>query len=528
MKAYFIIRDYFDQALKAKSARIVLKSYKIDGKETLTPDFIIDTQKGNGEAPAKFYYYSLASEDGSAVTLDINNPNTYNPFANDFNLEYPTVNGSKRGLPTGTKSGLDYGEGVMKFGVDVPEVVTGNLQTEKGAFFLDVDFEQSLNVEFDIVGSIFNSSPFEEPMLLRKYNIDYDREKVITSFGYYDYIGQTHYFDNGFGFLSGKTKTIVLAPGVTPPNDPNPHIDLSGITPIVQDTCQDKERTRSFAMFVNVPTPEVEYAGIKECCYNATVLAQLIGNDYEKNDFTGVFHKKQLPNETAKFFLVKLDENEEIELNNNDLGVFKDFGTIQDNPELKTFVLHWKKVLNGYGEGNYTIVKRTRIAGIDFEESDINYTLYSWSVTRADKTVRIDAATNGYMERIKTDFVNSGFSTSIRFGGFFGRREPKYEEDNIIYTNFISEQISMQQTNDYTLQSNLLPSCITQPIIDFMLFANDIFLNDYNLNNHLRNIIKFPVKFAENKGTSYFSTTTKAQLNLTFTEKKVDNIKRNY
>ena len=146
----------------------------------------------------------------------------------------------------------------------------------------------------------------------------------------------------------------------------------------------------------------------------------------------------------------------------------------------------------------------------------------------ADKTVRIDSVMNGYLERLGIEFKNSGFKTSLRFGGFFGRRQPKYEEDNIVYTNFESTQISMHQTNEFLLQSNLLPYCMTSQIYDFALFANDIYLNDYNFNNHIRDFIKFPVKLAEAKDINYSNLTTKAVVNLTFSEKFINNIKRNY
>lgn len=523
MKAYFVLRDFFNDALNSQSMGIKLKSYRINDIETLTPAFFIDTQSIEGTVPINDFGYCRTNADGSnPVIPPPGNPyNNFNPFAYCFKTVYPIVNGFKRGMPIGTENGNDYGAGVMKFGVDKAAIITTapGFNTANGGFFLEIDFTQNLYVEFDVITNWVNNQMYDDPYTLRTYKIEWNIQQCLHQFSYLNYADGRNYIDNGYGFLKGiyDSKTE------------NPLIDFSTITcGQVEGNCDEQERTRSFAMFLKLPDQQQEYETIKECCYGAEVLAQTQGNDYEKNDYTGIYHLKQLPNESANFFLVNLDTEDETALNNDVLGTFKDFGTITGNANLKTFVLQWKKVLVTFGEGNYTIVKRTNIAGLIYEESLINYNLHEWSTERADDTVRMDVAVSGYMENSQVDFTNSNFVTSLRFGGFFGRREPKYEEDTITYANYEVEQISMQQTNEYTMQSTALPSCITQQIIDFMLFANDIFINDYNLNNHLRTFVKFPVKFGENKGTNYYPSTTKAVLNLTFIDKKLDNLKRNY
>lgn len=520
MKAYFIIRDFINDSYVSQSSGISLKSYKIGGIETLTNQFFIENQIVSAVGKDD-YYFCLVNPDGNNPVVSVNY-NSYNPFSKHFGTIYPLVNSLMRGLPTGTKSGSSYGSGVMNVGVDKPKVVTLGNGLLEGAFFIDIDFSKDLYIEFDILTNIVNGEVYTEPQIIRKHKIIWDVKKCYREFSYFSYQTNLVYQDSGLGFLKGLTQ---LGTGE------NPYLDFNLIECGEAIKCEDKERTRSFALFVDVPkntelTPET----IKECCFQSIVLAQESENDDDKNDYTGIYHKRQIPNETADFFLVNIANGDEIELNDGNLGVYKNFGDISGNADLKTFILSWKKVLNDpdLGEGNYTILKRVSVAGINYDESDINYTLKKWSVKRADKTVRIDIKTNGLMERLNIDFENSNFETSLRFNGFFGRREPKYEEDNIVYTNFVSEQISMRQTNEYTLQSNMLPSCITQQIFDFLLFANDIYINDYNLNNHLRDLIKFPVKLGENKGTSYFATSTSAVINLTFTDKIVNNIKRNY
>jgi len=525
MKTYFILRGFLDECLNnSVSTGLSMKSYKIDNVETLTNDFFIDNQVVSAD-PIASYGFCKANDQGTSLiaTTDPVLVNSYNPFSKHLGTDFNLVDGLKRGMPIGTLNGKDYGQGVLKIGVDKPYVLT-DYDFElfrNGAFFIDIDYTKNLYIEFDVLTNIINGSVYEVPQLFRKYKIIWDVNSCKTEFSYYSYQTLQTYQDWDYGFLSGESPNELGYYG-------SGHLDFSLIPCGNNGECLDKERTISYALLVDIPKVTEQAETIQECCYQAEVFAQMEESDDDKNDYTGFWHKKQVPNETANFFLVDLGNNEETPLNDNALGIYKNFGSINDNPNLKTFVLKWKKVLQAKGEGVYTVVKRVSIAGVNYEEADINYKLRSWSVKMADKTVRIDIRTNGLMERLNVDFENSNFETALRFNGFFGRREPKYEEDNIIYSNFVSEQISMMQTNEYTLQSNLLPSCMTQPIIDFLLFANDIYLNDYNLNNHLRDLIKFPVKFADNKGTNYFSTTTKAVLNLTFSDKNVNNIKRNY
>lgn len=520
MKAYFIIRDFINDAFVSESSGLALKSYKIGGVETLTDQFFIENQIISAIGKND-YFYCVVDPDGSNPTAS-ENYNSYNPFNKHFGTIYPLTNDLMRGLPIDTKTGNDYGDGVMNIGVDKPKVQTLGSGLLEGAFFIDIDFTKDLYIEFDIITNVVNTEVYTEPQTIKKYKIIWDVKKCYREFSYYSFQTNFNYQDSGLGFLKGATTLL---------SGESPFLDFNAIECGESVKCQDKERTRSYALFIDVPTEqEFDPETIKECCYQSIVFAQTEGNDDDKNDYTGIYHKRQIQSETADFFLVNLNTNEEIELNDGNLGVYKNFGTIAGNSDLKTFVLSWNKVMNDpdLGEGVYTILKRVSIAGMNYEQSDINYTLKKWSVKRADKTVRIDIKTNGLMERLNIDFENSNFETSLRFNGFFGRREPKFEEDNIIYSNYVSEQISMRQTNEYLLQSNLLPACITQQIFDFILFANDIYINDYNLNNHLKNLIKYPVKYGDNKGTNYYSTTTSAIINLSFTDKIVNNIKRNY
>lgn len=293
--------------------------------------------------------------------------------------------------------------------------------------------------------------------------------------------------------------------------------------------CPYKERTISYALGVNIPTPGQDPDEIfKECCYNHFIFADENSSEDFKNDYSGFYHQRQLPSETVDFVLVHLETGDEFDLNDGTFGNFYQFGSFPTNPNLKGYLLKWKKVLENIGQGNFKVLKRQTIAGINVEIPSITFTLRQFSSSLANKTTRMDVVMNGLLIKSGVDFSGIGWKHSIRVPGFFGRREPQFEEDNIVNRQYEKRQISMKQTNEFKFQTNLIPDCLTNEILDFMLFANDIYFNDYNLNNHSYDYVKFGVKFASNEGTEYGVKTRKARLNLTFNDKFENNWKRNF
>lgn len=297
------------------------------------------------------------------------------------------------------------------------------------------------------------------------------------------------------------------------------------------DVCSMQQRTLSYALFANIPetdlvlTPEEVF---KECCYIHKVLASSTSNDDFKNDYSGFFHKRQLTSETCDFILIDMSTNDEYELNDATYGVFKNFNSISEQKDLTTFVLDWKKVLNDLGVGSYKVVKRVNLVGISIETQYLVYNLYEYSTAQANGTARIDVKMSGLLEKIDVDFTGSGFETTLRVPGFFGRRDPKWEEDNLIDRNYNKRQVSMKQTNEYKFQTNMIPDCISNEIFDFLLFSDNIEMNDYNLNNHSYNFKNFKVKLESNEGTEHITTSRKVRVNLIFNDKIVNNNKRNY
>jgi len=311
-------------------------------------------------------------------------------------------------------------------------------------------------------------------------------------------------------------------------------LDIAGINkdlfPCNQEIkCPYQERTISYATGVVIPEPGLDPEEIfKECCYVHYVFADANSSQDFKNDYSSFYHQRQLTNETVDFVLVHLELDDEYILNDSTYGQFFGFGSFVDNISLKGVKVEWKKVLATIGEGSFKILKRINIAGVDVEIPSVVFTLRQFSSRQADNTVRIDVIMNGRLVKSGVDFTGIGWKHSLRVPGFFGSREPGIEEDNVIKRTYEKKQISARQTNEYKFQTNLIPDCLTNEIWDFMMLSNDIYFNDYNLNNHSYDFIKFGAKFASNEGTDYPVKSRKARLNLTFNDKFENNIKRNF
>lgn len=307
------------------------------------------------------------------------------------------------------------------------------------------------------------------------------------------------------------------------------HIDEMPFACNQIEICPYKERTLSYAIGVTIPTVgENPDEVFKECCYNHFVFADLDGNESFKNDYSSFYHQRQLSTETATYKLIHLESGDEFDLNDSTFGTFFPFGIFPTSQNLNGYLIQWKKVLTEIGDGNFKIIKTSLIAGITTEFPSMTFTLRQFSTKIANNTVRMDVVMNGRLEKSGVNFTGTAWKHSIRVPGFFGRREAQFEEDNIVSRSFEKRQISMKQTNEFKYQTNLIPDCLTNEILDFMIFGNDIFMNDYNLNNHSYNFVKFGVKFASNDGTVYKTTTRKAQLNLVFNDKFENNLKRNF
>ena len=291
------------------------------------------------------------------------------------------------------------------------------------------------------------------------------------------------------------------------------------------ELCPHGERSVGFCVRVSLPPSPPPDRGFSRCCYTNVVLADLSDSDPYKNDFSGAFFKRETPSSTCVFKLVDTATATEYFLNSNTYGTYQDFGGIQD--DLTFYVVEWAKVLNLLGVGTYQIKKELDIAGVSVDVYSNTFVLKPFSIDNAEKTVRLDSNMNGKLVKIDTDFSGSGYTTSVRLRGFFGRAERSFTQDNLSRRDYNIQQNTMSSKTEYQFQGLQIPECITSEIWDFVLFGDELFISDYNKNNHSYKYEVLPVVLSDNSGTEFFVSDRAVNLNLVFTDRFENNRKTN-
>lgn len=291
------------------------------------------------------------------------------------------------------------------------------------------------------------------------------------------------------------------------------------------ELCPQGERTIGYAVRVNLPESPPPDRGFSKCCYTNLVLADVSDDDGYKNDFSGVYFKRETPSSSVVFKLVDTVSLTEYFLNSDTYGTFQDFGGIQ--PDLSYYIVDWRKVLTLLGTGKYQIKKELDIVGISVDVFSNTFTLKPFSIENADNTVRIDSVMNGKLINIDTDFKGTNYQTSIRLRGYFGRNERTFEQDNIAQRDYNIVQNTMSSKSSYQFQGLQIPECITQELWNFVLFGNELFISDYNKNNHSYKYELIPVILEDNSGTEFFVQDRAVNVNLKFTDRRENNRKIN-
>ena len=289
---------------------------------------------------------------------------------------------------------------------------------------------------------------------------------------------------------------------------------LLGVT---QAIALAEQRTLSFAVKLRLPDDTPVDRGFSKCCYENLVIADTASSDPFKNDFSGAYYKKQAASDTVTFKLVDVATATEYNLNTGTYGTYQAFGGVQ--ADLSFVIVDWKLVLTGLGSGAYQIKKELSIGGIAINKYSDTYTLKQFSQAVADNTVRIDSYMDGKLVKQDVDFAATGYKTSMRLRGFFGRAEYSFEQDNIATRDYSYLQNTMSSKREYQFQGLQLPECITDELWNFILFGNELFISDYNGNNHSYKYELIPVKLEGNKGTEFFVTNRGVHVNLTFSDR---------
>lgn len=302
------------------------------------------------------------------------------------------------------------------------------------------------------------------------------------------------------------------------------YLDCQECLTTVQN-CAISETTTAISYRIRLPNILEPDRNFKECGFCNIVFADMVDNVGYKNDFYAVYFQKQTNIDNCMFELISGSNT--YALDTNLYGQFWDFGDVLGNPNLTAYRVDWKNVLRTLGEGTYSIKKTISVAGISYIEFSNTFTLTKYSENTANGTVRFDAYFKGKFVHLGVDFKELNIGSSIRVKGFFGNRTPTYEQDNIVCGNYRSEQIKMSQNNEYNLELAILPECITEQLFDFFIFANDLYINDYNAANHSYKYLNYPIEYSGIKEIDYPIISRGAKISLTFADRIKNKVKLN-
>jgi hypothetical protein len=329
--------------------------------------------------------------------------------------------------------------------------------------------------------------------------------------------------------ISTYTESLTIAYTFTTPG----HVCQQCLSFIAATVCTYEERTLGYAVKIGLPIPEPPDRGFAECCYSNLVFGDVADTDPYKNDYSSVFFQRQTDTDTVAFEIIPASTGVPVLLADITHGEEYFIDPTHNNPNLTWFRVDWRKILSVIGEDTYTIRKAVTIAGVGPTNIDSNsFILKPFSIARANHTVRIDGTQDGTLEKIDVDFKESGYKNALRVQGFFGDPQDNITQDNVVFSSkkgqsYYEDQITMSNDPDYTFQANNIPECISRELREFIIFANEIFISDYNLNNHSYRYELTPVVLEEVSSNEYPVLGRGVSINMTFKNRSKNNRKSN-
>ncbi len=260
--------------------------------------------------------------------------------------------------------------------------------------------------------------------------------------------------------------------------------------------------------------------GAVVCEYEETAFFG--GSNEYQNDYVSFFVNKVDDSDTIVFVLIdKKDDSETIldssnadqyglfSDDSNHSGIRVDFDTLKTNfPDLKRVSFRIDQTVFG------SLVSRTSHV----------YRLTQYDDLRADGTVRIETINSGRIES-GNDYDSLKWKRSLRIRGFFGNKTPSLESDNYLDGERVIKQIQDKIVNEYTLETELIPSVVFNLLIYNDMLSNEIFVSDYNIKNaeNYKGLRVVPDAIS----SRYFEKNQNGSFEITFKDRVENIVKRN-
>lgn len=260
------------------------------------------------------------------------------------------------------------------------------------------------------------------------------------------------------------------------------------------------------------------------CCERFLALASTTSNDRDKNDHFGWTIKTGSLSDIVTFSIEKCGIT----------GALVQYGLTPTYPEDELavgFVWDWKQYLTDplYGVGKYTTRVDFTIAGEVGGYEIAKFELKEYSIESARSTVRLETRFNSKYQRVNIDFTNSDFFDMIRLKGFFGNREPQTEINQLITKGRVSQKITRENLNKFTLRTDPLGIQYTRRLLGdvkgkvagaHLIAGNEVFITDHSAFNHDYLLTNIPLVIDESPEVDYLELDRHAKLTATFGDRK--------
>lgn len=215
VKTYFVVNGLQENSLDSVSGVFKFKSWLVDGQESLTQDFISDTDAVVSSLPDD-WKHAKSDQDGRNRTSDeTTESNTFNPFNVESGLDFDNVDSFFGGQVLGVTNGKDYGAEILKLGVDKPIILNKQLENRKGAFFINIDYSKDLKIVFETIYNKNSINPYLDPDEYREYTIEWNSKTCTGKFIYKNLKtgspNEVNVTDDGFlSGLTGDFKEVII------------------------------------------------------------------------------------------------------------------------------------------------------------------------------------------------------------------------------------------------------------------------------------------------------------------------------
>jgi len=235
------------------------------------------------------------------------------------------------------------------------------------------------------------------------------------------------------------------------------------------------------------------------CCYGCVVDLPAFANptnptDRLTNDRTDfIYNVGKGKTVTGTLTKIEPDATEtEYIITDNTYGLFFPTSTLKQF--FWGFILDWYKVYNtlGFGRYKFNVTVENAASNVVLSEDSPCFRLLPYTCDNAHRTVKISTKQRGYFEG-GLDYTNLFYDLEgktatfwpqeIRLWGRFYRNNRRLTVDNIVSKDRGQEQVQTQSVRLFNLLLDTIQPNISDRVLDDLLQAPEVYINDYNYNN---------------------------------------------